>query len=106
MEFEQSLKENSIQFTFLGVFGLKDKLRPHVHSVVNAVKEGGHVNVRMISGDHIETARAVAYKAGILTANDGEDSVMLADDFRKLCGKLDYEKVDEDGEEGQKLLLT
>ena len=67
MEFELALKENSIQFTFLATFGLKGKLRPKVHSVVNAVKEGGHVNVRLISGDHIETARAVAYKAGILT---------------------------------------
>jgi Ca2+-transporting ATPase len=66
MEFEQALKDRSIQFTFLGAFGMKDRLRDKVQSVVNAVKYNGYVNVRMISGDHIETARAVAIKAGIL----------------------------------------
>ena len=39
-------------------------------SVVNAVKQKGHVNVRMISGDHFETAKMVAYKAGILSDAD------------------------------------
>jgi magnesium-transporting ATPase (P-type) len=100
MEFELALKENSIQFTFLACIGMKDNLRPKVHSVVNAVKESGHVNVRLISGDHIETARAVAYKAGILTDQDGEDAVMAASDFRQLCGKLDSDEVENDGDEG------
>lgn len=49
---------------------MKDRLRDKVQSVVNAVKYNGYVNVRMISGDHIETARAVAIKAGILNEED------------------------------------
>ena len=39
---------------------MKDPLRKNVKSVINAVKANGHVNVRMISGDHIETAKKVA----------------------------------------------
>lgn len=69
-DFEQALDDHSIQFTFIGAFGLKDSLRPNVKSVVNAVKQKGHVNVRMISGDHFETAKRVAYKAGILSDAD------------------------------------
>lgn len=30
MEFEQALKDRSIQFTFLGAFGMKDRLRDKV----------------------------------------------------------------------------
>jgi len=69
-DFEQALDENNIQFTFIGAFGLKDPLRSNVKSVVNAVKQKGRVNVRMISGDHYETAKRVAYKAGILSDAD------------------------------------
>lgn len=90
-EFEQALDDRNIQFTFLGAFGLKDPLRKNVKSVVNAVKQKGHVNVRMISGDHIETAKRVAYKSGILTEEDlqKQNCVMDAEDFRNMVGKIE-----------------
>lgn len=113
MDFERAIKDRTIQFTLLAVFGLKDRLRPKVHSVVNAVKYNDYVNVRMISGDHLHTARQVAIKAGIITQEDldkeeqGQPVVMLASDFRHLCGKLDFIKMaEEDGEEGQQMYLT
>lgn len=83
-EFEQALDDRNIQFTFLGAFGLKDPLRKNVKSMVNAVQQKGHVKVRMISGDHIETAKRVAYKAGILTDDDlrKDNCVMDAEEFR------------------------
>lgn len=95
-DFEQALDDQSIQFTFIGAFGLKDPLRPNVKSVVNAVKQKGHVNVRMISGDHYETAKKVAVKAGILTDADlqNQNSVMDAEDFRNLVGRLDQKQID------------
>lgn len=37
-EFEQALDDNTFQFTFVGAFGLKDRLRSNVKSVVNAVQ--------------------------------------------------------------------
>ena len=74
------MDDNTFQFTFVGAFGLKDRLRPNVKSVVNAAqnvsqdpdapKRPKYVNVRMISGDHFETAKAVAIKAGILNDED------------------------------------
>lgn len=45
----------------------------------------------MISGDHIETAKRVAYKAGILTDDDlrNENCVMDAEDFRNYVGQIE-----------------
>jgi P-type Ca2+ transporter type 2C len=52
------------EFTFLGLVGLADLLRP---SVPGAVRECRSVGVRvvMITGDYPATARAIARKAGI-----------------------------------------
>ena len=73
-------------------------------SVVNAVKQKGHVNVRMISGDHIETAKKVAIMAGILTEDDllKQHRVMHAEDFRSLVGDLKTREIrfEEGAEEG------
>jgi Ca2+-transporting ATPase len=95
-EFEQALDDRNIQFTFLGAFGLKDPLRKNVKSMVNAVKQRGHVNVRMISGDHIETAKRVAYKAGIITDDDlkNPNCVMDAEDFRLQVGQIEQTMIE------------
>lgn len=83
--FEQALDDKHINFTFLGAFGLKDSLRPNVKSAIKYVKEKGHLQIRMISGDHIETAKEIAIKAGILTNDDldKENAIMDAEDFRQ-----------------------
>jgi len=66
------------------MFGLKDPLRPTVQSCVKYARVHGHINVRMVSGDHIETAKQIAKQAGILKKEDeGRDySVLLASEFR------------------------
>jgi len=50
------------------------------------------VNVRMITGDHFETARHVAYKAGIISKveKDGKDVVMTGSNSDK---KLDIMRM-------------
>lgn len=69
--------------------------------MVNAVKQRGFVNVRMISGDHYETAKRVAIKAGIITEQEARDKtncVMDAEDFRLKVGDNKYKWVEnEDG---------
>lgn len=54
----------------IGAFGLRDPLRPKVKACVKYAREEGMMNVRMISGDHIETATAVARKADILKSSE------------------------------------
>ncbi|KAJ2726235.1 plasma membrane calcium [Coemansia sp. Benny D115] len=51
---------------WIGVFGIQDPLRPGVRQAVDDCHHAG-VIVRMITGDNIETARAIARNAGILT---------------------------------------
>lgn len=66
--------------TFVGVLGLQDPLRPGVEEAVALCKQAG-VFVRMVTGDNVRTAQAVATKCGILTEFG---VIMEGPDFRKL----------------------
>ncbi|KAI8078906.1 PMCA-type calcium-translocating P-type ATPase [Halteromyces radiatus] len=50
----------------IGVVGIMDPLRPGVVESVQTFRQAG-VFIRMITGDNIDTAKAIARKAGILT---------------------------------------
>ena len=50
---------------FIGLFALHDAIRDKVNKSVQ-VAQRGQIKVRMVSGDHIETAKAVAVQAGIM----------------------------------------
>ena len=55
--------------TMVGIFGLKDPLRPKIREAVEKCHKAG-INVRMVTGDNIDTARAISLEAGILTQED------------------------------------
>src|SRR5262249_41081147 len=55
--------------TFLGLIGLQDPPRPEVSDAVQRCKRAGICTV-MITGDHPDTARAIARELGILTHDD------------------------------------
>ncbi|GBC09425.1 hypothetical protein RclHR1_08850008 [Rhizophagus clarus] len=71
----------------LGLVGIQDPLRPGVKESVEAFRKAG-VFVRMITGDNVVTARAIARDAGILTKGGIS---MEGPEFRKLSA----EKLDE-----------
>ncbi|KAJ4823335.1 Calcium-transporting ATPase 2, plasma membrane-type [Turnera subulata] len=56
-------------FTCLGIVGIKDPVRPGVKESVAVCRSAGIV-VRMVTGDNINTAKAIARECGILT-DDG-----------------------------------
>ncbi|RLN29197.1 putative calcium-transporting ATPase 4, plasma membrane-type [Panicum miliaceum] len=56
-------------FTLVSIFGIKDPLRPGVKDAVKACMSAGII-VRMVTGDNINTAKAIAKECGILT-DDG-----------------------------------
>jgi P-type Ca2+ transporter type 2C len=66
--------------TIDGIFGIKDPLRPDVKEAVQQCQEAG-IFVRMVTGDNIDTAKAIATECGILT--DG-GIAMEGPAFRKL----------------------
>ena len=66
--------------TFLGVVGIKDPLRDGVTDAVRECQKAG-VFVRMVTGDNITTAKAIAEDCGIFTAGG---LVMEGPQFRKM----------------------
>ncbi|KAF2313902.1 hypothetical protein GH714_020440 [Hevea brasiliensis] len=60
---EKNSKKNSL--TLLGLVGIKDPCRPGVKKAVEACQHAG-VNIKMITGDNVFTARAIAIECGIL----------------------------------------
>ncbi len=54
---------------FCGLIAFADELRPEAKSAVAIAKEAG-INVRLITGDHIETAYTIGNKVGIASARD------------------------------------
>ncbi|ONI26414.1 hypothetical protein PRUPE_1G023200 [Prunus persica] len=60
------LKEDGL--TLLGLVGLKDPCRPGVKKAVEDCQYAG-VNVKMITGDNVFTAKAIATECGILKPN-------------------------------------
>jgi len=97
---EDALASGKLGLTYLATFGLRDPLRDVVASCVRHARDEGHINVRLVSGDHLETAKAVAERAGILTPEEAAlpYAFMHAEEFRATVGNL-VTSQDEDGEE-------
>jgi P-type Ca2+ transporter type 2C len=51
--------------TFVGIFGLQDPLRPGIPQAVKQCQISG-INVRMVTGDNIDTAISISRDAGII----------------------------------------
>ncbi|GKV10346.1 hypothetical protein SLEP1_g21726 [Rubroshorea leprosula] len=56
-------------YTCIGIVGIKDPMRPGVKESVALCRAAG-ITVRMVTGDNINTAKAIARECGILT-DDG-----------------------------------
>lgn len=54
--------------TCIGIVGIKDPVRPGVKESVAICRSAG-ITVRMVTGDNINTAKAIARECGILTDN-------------------------------------
>ena len=68
------------ELCFLGFFGISDAIRPEVHEAVLKTKAAG-MKVVMITGDHAETAEAIAKKAGIFKEGD---EIILGDEIESM----------------------
>ncbi|XP_022864751.1 calcium-transporting ATPase 4, plasma membrane-type-like [Olea europaea var. sylvestris] len=73
---DDSIPDNN--FTLVAVVGIEDPVRPGVKAAVQTCLAAG-ITVRMVTGDNINTAKAIAKECGILT-DDG--IAMEGKDFR------------------------
>uniref|UniRef100_M1DT14 Calcium-transporting ATPase n=1 Tax=Solanum tuberosum TaxID=4113 RepID=M1DT14_SOLTU len=82
-------------FILLGFVGLKDPCRPGVKKAVEACQSAG-VNIKMITGDNVFTAKAIATECGILHPNQevDEGEVIEGEEFRSLTDEERMERVE------------
>jgi magnesium-transporting ATPase (P-type) len=71
--------------TLLGVFGLKDPLRPGVKDAVKTMHAAG-ITVRMVTGDSKDTATAIAKDCGILPQDDTGYVILEGEKFEERVG--------------------
>lgn len=90
--------ENEVlaELTCIAVVGIEDPVRPEVPNAIAKCKRAG-ITVRMVTGDNVNTARAIATKCGILTP--GDDFLCLeGKEFNRLIrnekGEVEQEKLD------------
>ncbi len=76
------LEEVFDDMTWLAVMAIQDPVRPGVAAAVRTCHRAS-VAVKMVTGDNVETARAIARECGILPA-EGGGMVMEGADFRRL----------------------
>ncbi|XP_038668557.1 plasma membrane calcium-transporting ATPase 2 isoform X11 [Scyliorhinus canicula] len=85
-----------MDLTCIAVVGIEDPVRPEVPDAIRKCQRAG-ITVRMVTGDNINTARAIAIKCGII--NPGEDFICLeGKDFNRRIrnekGEIEQERID------------
>jgi Ca2+ transporting ATPase len=86
-EKDREVLETSL--TAICITGLRDPLRDEIVASVKRCHNAG-INIRMVTGDNIDTAKAIALEAGILDPKDAdlEYACMDGKTFRETCGGL------------------
>ncbi|XP_053096727.1 plasma membrane calcium-transporting ATPase 3b isoform X5 [Pangasianodon hypophthalmus] len=82
--------------TCIAVVGIEDPVRPEVPEAIRKCQRAG-ITVRMVTGDNINTARAIAAKCGII--QPGDDFLCLeGKDFNRRIrnekGEIEQERID------------
>ncbi|XP_069822585.1 plasma membrane calcium-transporting ATPase 2 isoform X9 [Dendropsophus ebraccatus] len=90
--------ENDIvtDLTCIAVVGIEDPVRPEVPDAIRKCQRAG-ITVRMVTGDNINTARAIAIKCGII--HPGEDFLCIeGKEFNRRIhnekGEIEQERID------------
>ncbi|XP_078008321.1 plasma membrane calcium-transporting ATPase 2 isoform X3 [Phascolarctos cinereus] len=90
--------ENDIlnDLTCICVVGIEDPVRPEVPEAIRKCQQAG-ITVRMVTGDNINTARAIAIKCGII--HPGEDFLCIEGKefnrrIRNEKGEIEQERID------------
>ena len=76
---------------FSGLVGMIDPERPEAAEAVRVAKEAG-IRPIMITGDHQDTAEAIAKRLGIIDPNDTEDHVLTGAELNELTDE-EFQKV-------------
>lgn len=92
---ESKLTENSINddVVLTGLVGIRDDVRPDAKQAIEKIQKAG-IQLVMITGDRLETARAIAKDAGLITSDSdvvltsAELNDMSDDEVKKIIPNL------------------
>ncbi len=76
-QFSQDIDEFESDLVFLGVVAMIDPPRPEAKEAIKKCNEAG-IDVKMITGDHKNTAVTIAKDIGLITKNDNNQAEHLA----------------------------
>uniref|UniRef100_A0A8D2ZHK2 Calcium-transporting ATPase n=1 Tax=Scophthalmus maximus TaxID=52904 RepID=A0A8D2ZHK2_SCOMX len=84
------------ELTCITVVGIEDPVRPEVPDAIRKCQRAG-ITVRMVTGDNINTARAIAAKCGII--HPGDDFICIdGKEFNRRIrnekGEIEQERID------------
>jgi Ca2+-transporting ATPase len=76
------------RLVFVGFVAIRDPLREDVKDAVAQCRRAG-IEVKMITGDNVETARAIAYEIGLVPSRDAaintpDSAILTSDELNKL----------------------
>lgn len=83
---EKPLSQHDFDFTFLGLIGFLDPVRPEVPDAVAECQNAG-IRILMLTGDHPATAQAIAKQIGLSEHADviiGDEISILDDDALRI----------------------
>ncbi|KAL8256676.1 hypothetical protein R6Q59_028717 [Mikania micrantha] len=83
----------------LAIVGIKDPCRPGVKNAVKVCMDAG-VKVRMVTGDNIQTAKAIAMECGILASGEDASEPFIIE------GKTFHEYSEKEREHASKQILV
>ena len=75
-EHQWPAQQHDIAFSFVGLLGLQDPLRPEVAQAIAQCRAAG-IRVAMITGDHARTAQAIARELGLLNISGKQGPQVL-----------------------------
>ncbi|MFM7151302.1 MAG: calcium-translocating P-type ATPase, PMCA-type [Gemmataceae bacterium] len=84
-DLRESLESNLV---FLGFVAIRDPLRDDVKDAIGECRSAG-IQVKMITGDNVETARAIAHEIGLVerrdaAINSSDSAILTSDAFNQL----------------------
>lgn len=84
----------SLKLDFAGLIAIADTLRPSARAAIASAQRAG-VSVRMITGDHLETAYSIGKKLGLVNSKDEvfDSRLMIDMDDKQLAKAADKARV-------------
>ncbi|GLT78632.1 hypothetical protein SLA2020_501610 [Shorea laevis] len=93
-DLKEKKKLKGENLTLLGLAGIEDACRPEVKEAVEDCQLAG-IKIKMMTGDNVSTARAIAIECGILrSVEDRQGAVVEGEVFRNYTHEQRMEKVD------------